>query len=319
MNSRPASTPVPVTVLIAAKNEEANLARCLAALGQAARVILLDSHSTDRSAEIARDWGCEVVQFNYAGGYPKKRQWALETLEIANDWVLLLDADEVVPDALWSELKEAIQRADLPDAFLITKGFHFLGRRFRFGGFSQSAVLLFRRGKARFEELLQDPANAQDMEVHERLVVDGRVGRLETPLIHEDFKGLKAYLDRHNQYSTWEARLRSHYLHEGRYGQSTIRPRLFGNAQERRRFLKLIAVRVPCEPLCWFLYHYLFRLGFLEGRRGWIASHIRASYIAQVRAKCFELDLATQRQSARPELTSAKAKVTAPELRIVSR
>lgn len=112
MNSSPASTSVPVTVLIAVKNEEANLARCLAALGQAARVILLDSHSTDRSAAIARNWGCEVVQFDYHGGYPKKRQWALETLEIATDWVMLLDADEVVPAVLWSELQEAIQRAD---------------------------------------------------------------------------------------------------------------------------------------------------------------------------------------------------------------
>jgi len=319
MNSSPASTSVPVTVLIAAKNEEANLARCLAALGQAARVILLDSRSMDRSAEIARTWGCEVVQFDYHGGYPKKRQWALETLEITTDWVLLLDADEVVPAVLWSELQEAIQRADSPDAFLITKGFHFLGRRFRFGGFSHSAVLLFRRGKARFEELLQDPANAQDMEVHERLLVDGRVGRLKTPLIHEDFKGLKGYIDRHNQYSTWEARLRSRYLHDGRYGQSTIRPRLFGNAQERRRFLKLIAMRVPGESLCWFIYHYLFRLGFLEGRPGLIASQIRASYIAQVRAKCFELDLAARRLSARPELSGANAKATTPELRIVSR
>ncbi len=318
MSSSPRSAPLPITVLIAAKNEEANLARCLASLGPAARLILLDSHSTDRGPEIARDRGCEVVQFDYAGGYPKKRQWALETLEIVTDWVLLLDADETVPDALWSELEQAIGRPDSPDAFLITKGFHFLGRRFRFGGFSHSAVLLFRRGKARFEELLQDPANAQDMEVHERLIVDGDVGRLRTPLIHEDFKGLKAYLDRHNQYSTWEARLRSRYLHDGRYGQSTIRPRLFGNTQERRRFLKLIAVRVPGEPLWWFLYHYLLRLGFLEGRPGLIASHIRASYIAQARAKCFELSLTFPPHPARPALPGQKSTAPAPELRSLS-
>jgi glycosyltransferase involved in cell wall biosynthesis len=280
---------LPITVLIAAKNEEANIARCLSALNRVERVVLLDSHSTDRTADIARTRGYEVIQFDYHGGYPKKRQWALDTLVITSDWVLLLDADEVVPADLWSEIEEAVKCPDAPDAFLITKGFHFLGRRFRFGGFSHSAVLLFRRGQARFEQLLDDPAGAQDMEVHERLVVDGRVGRLKTPLIHEDFKGLKAYIDRHNQYSSWEARLRHRYLSGGQYGQSTIRPRLFGNAQERRRFLKLIALRVPGEPLWWFLYHYVFRLGLLEGRPGWIASHIRASYIAQTRAKCFEL------------------------------
>lgn len=291
MNRPPATRSLPITVLIAAKNEEANLPRCLAALGPAARIVLLDSQSTDGTAEIAQSFGCEVVQFNYGGGYPKKRQWALETLPISTEWVLLLDADEVVPAPLWAEMAAAIERPDAADAFLITKGFHFLGRRFRFGGFSHSAVLLFRRGKARFEDLLHDPAHAQDMEVHERLVVDGSVRSLRAPLIHEDFKGLQAYIDRHNQYSTWEARLRSGYLQGGRYGQSTIRPRLFGNVQERRRFLKLIAVRVPAEPLCWFLYHYGVRLGCLEGRAGFIASQIRASYIAQVRAKCYEMGL----------------------------
>ena len=298
MNRSAGSRSLPVTVLIAAKNEEANLPRCLGALGPASRCILLDSHSTDRSAEIARSFGCDVVQFTYGGGYPKKRQWALDTLELDTDWVLLLDADEVVPDELWAEIRTAISHPAAPDAFLITKGFHFLGRRFRFGGFSHAAVLLFRRGRARFEQLLDDPAHAQDMEVHERLVVNGRVGRIETPLIHEDFKGLKAYIDRHNHYSTWEARLRSRYLREGRYGQSTIRPRIFGNAQERRRFLKLIAVRIPFEPLWWFLFHYIVRLGFLEGRPGLIASQIRSSYIAQVRAKCFEI---SRNRTATPE------------------
>ncbi len=295
MNPPIDSAALSVTVLIAVKNEAANLERCLAALAPAARVVVLDSHSTDRTAAIAGAWGAEVVQFDYAGGYPKKRQWALDTVRLTSEWVLLLDADEVVPDELWKEIAEAIQAGDAPDAFLITKGFHFLGRRFRFGGFSHSAVLLFRRGRARFEHLMDDPANAQDMEVHERLVVEGRVGRLRTPLIHEDFKGLQAYIERHNHYSTWEARLRSGYLRDGSYGRSTIQPRLLGNAQERRRFLKLIAVRAPGEPLWWLLYHYVLRLGFLEGRPGLIAAQIRASYIAQARAKCFEIGLEARR------------------------
>jgi glycosyltransferase involved in cell wall biosynthesis len=295
MNPHIDSAALSVTVLIAVKNEAVNLERCLAALGPAARVVVLDSHSTDRTAAIAGAWGAEVVQFDYAGGYPKKRQWALDTVRLTSEWVLLLDADEVVPDKLWKEITAEIRAGDAPDAFLITKGFHFLGRRFRFGGFSHSAVLLFRRGAARFEHLLDDPVGAQDMEVHERLVVEGRVGRLRTPLIHEDFKGLQAYIDRHNHYSTWEARLRSRYLRDGSYGRSTIQPRLFGNAQERRRFLKFIAVRTPGEPLWWFLYHYVFRLGWLEGRPGLIAAQIRASYIAQARAKCFELGLEARR------------------------
>lgn len=274
---------LPITVLVAARNEEANLARCLAALSRAARVIVVDSHSTDRTGAIARDAGAEVVQFDYAGGHPKKRQWALDSIAIHDPWVLLIDADEVVPDALWDEIADAIQRPDAPAAFLITKGFHFLGRRFRFGGFSHSAVLLFRRGTARFERLANDPTAGQDMEVHERLIVDGAIGRLRTPLIHEDFKGLDAYRDRHRRYAIWEARVRHTYLATGRFGDDSIAANAFGNAQEVRRFLKGIAVRIPFEPAAWFAYHYLLRLGMLEGRAGFVASRIRAEYIAQVR------------------------------------
>lgn len=281
---------LPLTVLLAAKNEAVNLPRCLETLTPAERVVVLDSHSTDTTAKIAERYCAEVVQFTYAGGYPKKRQWALDCLAIETPWVLLLDADEVVPDALWDEISKALNDpCDECDAYLIKKGFHFLGRRFRYGGFSHSAVLLLRPGKGRFECLFNDVASGLDMEVHERIVVQGRIGQLETPLVHEDFKGLEAYIARHNQYSTWEALLRYHYLKTGRYGEETVTPRLFGNAQERRRFLKALVIRLPFEPQIWFFYHFIFRLGFLEGRAGLIACQIRASYIAQTRAKLYEL------------------------------
>jgi glycosyltransferase involved in cell wall biosynthesis len=280
---------VPVTVLVACRNEEANIGKCLDALRPAERVVVLDSGSVDRTAELAVAAGAEVVQFRHAGGYPKKRQWALDTLPLSTDWVLLIDADEVVPPALWDEIAEAVATPGGPNGYLITKGFHFLGRRLRFGGFSFAAVLLIRRGKARFERLVDDPAGGLDMEVHERVIVDGPVGRLRTPLVHDDFKGLAAYLDRHNKYSTWEARLRHRFLTTGAYGADQIRPRLFGNAQERRRFLKYLAVRAPGESVWWFLYHYVVRLGLLEGRPGLIASRIRSDYIAAVRAKVYEL------------------------------
>lgn len=287
---------LPITVLLAAKNEAINLPRCLSALGPATRVVVLDSHSTDPTAEIALAHGAEVVQFDYHGGYPKKRQWALESLAIATPWVFLLDADEVVPDALWAEMAQAISGKSVADAFMITKGFHFLGRPMRRGGFSHAAVLLFKTGKARFERLFDDGLDGLDMEIHERVVVDGRIDRISTPLIHEDFKGLEAYIARHNKYSTWEARLRYRYLTSGRYGEATISPKWFGNPQERRRAIKALVIRLPFEQWIWFGYHYLFRLGLLEGRAGLIASQIRASYITQVRAKIYELALRDQKR-----------------------
>jgi hypothetical protein len=174
------------------------------------------------------------------------------------------------------------------DAYLVQKGFHFLGRRLRFGGFSHRAVVLFRAGRARFEELLSS-AEGLDMEVHERVVVNGTIGKLRTPLIHEDFKGLTAYLDKHNRYSAWEANVRRAYLDTNCWGKLTISPSLFGNSQERRRFLKKLVIRIPFEPWLWFAYHYFLCLGCLEGMPGLIASQIRMQYISNVRSKLYEL------------------------------
>jgi len=282
---------LPITVLVATKNEEANLGCCLAALKPAQRVIVVDSQSSDSTEVIARQANAEVIQFHFSGGYPKKRQWALENITIVTPWVLLVDADEVVPQVLWQEIASEILREKPKDAYVVLKGFHFLGRQFRFGGFSHSAVLFFRTGKARFEQLVNEPANSQDMEIHERLIVNGTIGKFTNPLVHRDFKGLEAYLSRHNLYSTWEARLRYNFIHRKQWGSTTIKPSIFGNTQERRRFLKAIAIRAPFEPFLWFSYHYFFRLGFLEGRAGLIASTIRATYISQVRAKIHELRL----------------------------
>lgn len=280
---------VPVTVVVAVRNEARNLPRCLDALQPAKRVVVLDSRSEDLTVSVALDMDAEVLQFDYAGGYPKKRQWALENVEFATEWILFVDADEVVTDSLWAEIALALGAPSRIDGFAITKGFHFLGKRFRFGGFSHSAVVLVRRGQARFEKLFDDNVGGLDMEVHERVIVNGEVALLHEPLIHEDFKGLEAYIDRHNRYSTWEARLRHRFLTTGIYGDDTIESRLFGNPQERRRFLKQLVIRVPFEQWVWFFYHYFFRMGLLEGRAGLIACQIRMSYIAQVRAKVFEM------------------------------
>jgi len=287
----PAPGSVAVTVLVAARDERANIARCVASAAPARRIVVVDSGSADGTAAIAEAAGAEVHQFRFEPGRPKKRQWALDTLDFDTDWVLLLDADEQVPPALWTEIVAVLAGPPAHPAYFIRKGFHFLGRRFRFGGFSFDAVLLIDRRRARFERLSYDADDRLDMEVHERVIVDGSIGRLATPLIHDDFKSLEAYVARHNAYSTWEARMRHRFLETGRWGQEPVRARLFGNAQERRRFLKYVALRTPGEPLLWFLYHYLFRGGILEGRRGLIASRIRANYIADVRAKVYELSL----------------------------
>jgi len=284
----PAPRSVPVTALVAVKNEHVNIERCLHSLAPASHVVVLDSQSSDGTADMAAALGATVHQFEYRGGFPKKRQWAIDSLSFETEWLLLVDADEQVPPTLWHEIQSAVASAGDIAAYFIRKEFHFLGRRFRYGGFSFQVVALLKRGKARFEYLLDDGADGLDMEVHERLIVDGPIGVLRTGLIHHDYKGLEAFIARHNKYSTWEAKLRATFLCGGGWGRQSIVPKIFGNAQERRRFLKFIAVKMPCEPLLWFLYHYVWRAAFLEGRRGYIASRLRANYISDVRAKVYE-------------------------------
>lgn len=282
---------LPITVLIAVKNEALNLPKCLDALVPAERVVLIDSGSTDETANIAQNHGVEIVQFKYSHAYPKKRQWALDNVPIKTPWVFLLDADEVMTEQLWREISFVVNLRTPKTAYLVEKAFHFLGKRFRFGGFSFQAVLLLQTGKGRFEELAVDPCSNLDMEVHERIVVNGEIGVLKNPVLHEDFKGLQAYIDRHNKYSSWEAELRLRYLDSGRYGAKAVKPKMFGNSQERRRFLKKLVLKMPFEHWVWFGYHYFMRLGFLEGRRGLIACQIRATYISQTNAKIYEMRL----------------------------
>jgi glycosyltransferase involved in cell wall biosynthesis len=292
VNERVGAVQLPVTAIIAARNEAANIEKCVRSLSRAWRVLVVDSGSHDETCALARRLGAEVVQFASPGGYPKKRQWALQTANVSTPWTLLIDADEEVPPVLWEEFAAVIGRHDHYAGYLVRKGFHFLGRRFRFGGFSHDAVLLFRTGQARFERLEGLDNAGLDMEVHERLIVEGPIARLKTPLVHHDRKGLAAYIDRHNRYSSWEASARQRFLATGLWGADSITPRLFGNVQERRRFLKQIACRMPGESWLWFMYHYVLRLGFLEGRAGLAACRLRSQYIADVRAKLLELRLA---------------------------
>lgn len=282
---------LPITVIVATKNEALNIGKCLRSLASAEHVVVVDSSSTDETLEIAKTFGAEIVTFAYTGGYPKKRQWALESQQISTPWTMLIDADEEVTPELWQEIENALNTTRYA-AYLVCKEFHFMGRRFRFGGFSHSAVALFRTGQARFEQTAGNLPNGQDMEVHERIIVNGEIGRLSKPLRHNDYKGLYAYLDRHNKYSTWEAGIRANYLKNGTWGEQTIKSSPLGDAQSFRRFIKSIIIRCPGEPWLWFIYHYFLRAGFLEGRRGFIAASIRKAYIEQVKAKIFELKIA---------------------------
>ena len=283
------STPsdsIAVTVVIPTRNEARHLARCLEAIRRFSEVYVVDSQSTDSTVEIARAFGAEVVQFHYHGGWPKKRQWALDSLPFANDWVLLLDADEVLTPDLGDEIREAIRDPNLI-GYRVFLRLNFLGRELRFGGNGFWKLSLFRRGKGHFECRLrdQDPSMS-DIEVHEHVVVDGRVGKLRHALPHHNVESLERYLNKHNEYSNWEARV---LLQETEQGDE-LPPTLFGNQAQRRRWLKKRFFGLPGSPLFFFLYKYILRLGFLDGVPGLIYCALQSTHFFHIKAKMYELE-----------------------------
>src|SRR5882724_10406714 len=283
--TRAASQLLPVSVIIPVRNEARNLPRCLESLRDVGEVFVIDSQSTDETCAIAESFGAKVVQFHYQGGWPKKRQWAMDTFPIAYDWILLLDADEVVTPELAREIRQAIQNPEVI-GYRICLQLYFLGKRLQQCDASFWKLSLFRKGRARFECRLKDQdASMADMEVHEHVVADGPTAELRNPLVHHNVESLSRYIQKHDEYSNWEARV----LSRADESSEEMRAFLFGTQAQRRRWLKRKLYRLPGSPVLLFLYRYVFRLGFLDGVPGLIYCTFQAVQMFHTKAKIYEL------------------------------
>jgi glycosyltransferase involved in cell wall biosynthesis len=277
---------LPISVIIPARNEARNLPRCLESLRGVGEVYVIDSSSTDETTDIAYSYGAKIVQFQYGGGWPKKRQWAMDTLSFAYDWILLLDADEVLTPELMAEMKQAIQNP-MVDGYYVRLQMHFLGRALRHSGASFYKLSLFRRGKGHFECRLDDQDSSMcDMEVHEHVLVEGRTGKLTRALRHNNLESLSRYIQKHDEYSNWEARL---WWQGKTHGE--LPPSLTGTQAQRRRWLRKHLFLLPGSPALFFLYKYVFRLGFLDGVPGLIYCAFQGIQFFQVKAKIYELQM----------------------------
>jgi glycosyltransferase involved in cell wall biosynthesis len=288
---------VPVSVLIPVKNEADNLRRCLPALAWADEVFVVDSQSTDETAEVSTDRNATVVQFHFNGTYPKKKNWALGNLPFRNDWVLIVDADEVVVPELAVEIRRRI-REDEADGYYLNSRYYFLGRRIRHCGYADCWNLrLFKHRLGRYEKM-PDPMGGRcgDNEAHEHVELDGRVLRLANELEHHAYPTVAAWVEKHNRYAIWEAaqyeRLRDEPI------PSTIGPR-----QRFRRRLRKIASRLPMRPIVRFIYAYFFRRGFLDGRPGLYFCGLLAFYDLLASANWYEQQL---RRTSTPTDSSTK-------------
>jgi len=285
MRNERSSPLLPVTAIVATRNEARNLPRCLESLCNVGEVYVIDSQSTDATAQIANSYGAHVVQFHYQGGWPKKRQWAMESLPLAHDWIFLIDADETLTPELAREILDATSNPSV-DGYYIALRMYFLGRELRHSGASFEKLSLFRRGKGRFEcRLRQQDASMADMEVHEHIVIEGKAAKLLHPLLHHNVESLSHYIRKHDEYSNWDARV---WL-AGEAASLELAPSLSGSQAQRRRWLRQKLFMIPGSPFLFFFYKYIVRLGFLDGVPGLIYCGLQGIQFFHIKAKVYEL------------------------------
>lgn len=256
-----------LAVVILTLNEEGNLPFALESVRDwADEIFVLDSYSSDRTLEIASQHGCCIAQ-NRFENYAKQRNHALAHLPIRSEWVLFLDADEWLPDALKSEIAAVIAARPKENGFYINYRLIWMGRWIRCGYYPSWILRLFRYGNGRCE----------DRAVNEHLIVDGATGRLRNDFVHEDRKGVSAWIAKHNGYATREAQELFNTRNAPDYLE--IDARLYGTQAQRKRWLRLkVWNRLPplIRPFLYFFYRYVLLGGFLDGRAGFVFHFLQA-------------------------------------------
>jgi glycosyltransferase involved in cell wall biosynthesis len=262
-----------LSVIILTFNEERNIRHSVeCVLGWARAVFVVDSFSKDDTVEIARSHeGVKVYQHAFED-YGKQWNWALENLPIETEWVMKLDADELVPEECKREVAETVTKAPAHvGGFALWRKFILMGKWLKHTVERCYDVRVWRRGRGKFE----------DCAVNEHLIVTGDVEYLRSPLVHEDRKGISAWVWRHNRYSTMEA------LAFFRRRQSAPAPS--GKSIAFRRFLKeKVWPWVPFKPSAYFMYLYVGRLGFLDGREGLAYARFMGFYFYLIELKKME-------------------------------
>ncbi|MCW1887324.1 glycosyltransferase family 2 protein [Luteolibacter flavescens] len=272
------SSPLPITVCIPVRNEEKNLPFCLNALGDSfTEIVVIDSGSTDRTRDIAEIAGVKVMDFAWDGKFPKKRNWALRNYSFSTPWVLFLDGDEGVTPAFIEELRRVIPQSPHAGYWISFENW-FMGHPLRHGDVFRK-LALFRVGTGEYERFPEDFWSHLDMEVHEHPVLEGTTGEIVARLEHHDFRGLKHYIAKHNEYSTWEAN-RYRWLQGA--GQNE-----WAKLNDRQRFKYRNLDKWWLGWVYWGVAYFL-KKGFLDGSTGWTFNRLKRRYFDEIRLKILE-------------------------------
>jgi glycosyltransferase involved in cell wall biosynthesis len=267
---------MPVSVLLLTHNEEANLTDCLRSLAWCDDIVVLDSGSTDRTLEIARQFGARTL-YRPFDDFASQRNYGIDAGGLRHNWIFHLDADERVPNDLRDEILSIVENTAY-DAFQVASRLIFQGRWLRRAGLYPSyQVRLGRKDVLRFVQV----GHGQ----REQQVPLEKLGVLEHDLHHLSFnKGLADWIEKHNRYSSMEAAMivQNALQFEPWSGLFSRR------AMVRRRSLKAIANRLPWRPAMRFFYMYFLRLGFLDGRSGFAYCRMMAMYELMIALKVQE-------------------------------
>jgi glycosyltransferase involved in cell wall biosynthesis len=253
----PDRVPSSVAVIIISENEELNIIHALASCRNWAReVFVVDSFSRDRTTALAESYGASVFQHQYIQ-FADQRNWAMANLPISAEWVLFLDADEKLTEGLREEIDDALARLDASvSAVRVSFEFYFLGRRLRWANRHPARVRLIRKGRVKWS----------GEGAREYAAYSGEAPLLKNRIIHDDRKGLMAWIARQATYADREADVLVAEEHRLRgSGECGLR-------EEKNKRLRRIWNGLPIcvRPFLYFLYRYILRLGFLDGRAGFI-------------------------------------------------
>ena len=297
-----------LTVIILTFNEEIHIGRAIASVVALAReIVVVDSGSTDRTAEIAESYGARIVRHPFVN-YAKQFNWALDNLPLAGDWIMRLDADEVIEPDLAAELARRLPAlpSDVTGVSFDRKHI-FLGRWIRRGGrYPLTLLRVWRRGRGRVEDRWMD----------EHVILDGgRTVRLKGGFADHNLNDLTFFTDKHNKYATREA-VDIIYQKLGLATLETVR-KSTGQASVKRFLKEEIYNKLPFElsALAYFVGRYIFQLGFMDGRPGF-AYHFFQGYWYRtlVGAKVHELMAATSHLAGAEEKRAELARLTGLKL-----
>ena len=261
-----------VSILIPARNEAANIVPCIESVRWADEIVVVDSGSRDGTVELAKQHGATVVNFSWNGKFPKKKNWALANIAWKNDWVLILDADERITPELAAEIQEELKNPRA-EGYFINRRFMFLGEWIRHCGYYPSWNLrLFRHAKGRYETVDTTDTASGDNEVHEHVVIQGTTRHLRHDMLHYAYPDIFTWMEKHNRYSNWEAEVEVRGEKIGLSGAS------IGEKLSARRKLRRWSRLLPFRPALRFFYSYVWKLGFLDGREGYMFCRLLATY-----------------------------------------